>query len=74
MQHVRYSKCERCRLNGLDCELVGGLVIHMRKIEDGLGQLLRHAKAEYKDCVGRAAENRVARDKIMAVFKRQDGV
>lgn len=70
MRHVSYSRCERCQLQDFDCAFVWGLMDPLRKIEDGLGRLVRHAQSENREAGRRAAENQVARDGILAVAHR----
>jgi len=58
------STCERCRLKGLECQFVWGAVDSVKKIEDAMGRLVRHAHSQHRKTDRGIEGNEVARKGI----------
>jgi hypothetical protein len=62
------STCERCRLNGGECQFVWGVVDSVKKIEDTMGRLVRHAHSQHRKTARALGKNDVARKGIQKVM------
>jgi hypothetical protein len=62
------STCERCRLNGGECQFVWGVVDSVKKIEDAMGRIVRHAHSQQRKTARGLGENEAARKGIQKLM------
>lgn len=62
------SICERCRVNGRECQFVWGVVDFVKKIEDVMGKLVRHSHSQHRKATRAFGEKEAARNALREVM------